>query len=321
MIPSHTKEVRQLILLGFFLAIVPLVFFPKNFGVRVEFNPFFIFLFELVWYFLALSFLFPSLPSALLVLYSFSTFLFRLTLGLVFGFFLFVMFPIEIGKAFSLGVLNYFPAFIFQVFLLPFIVRHSLGDTLKSFRREKRQKPSFVGQIGEVSYKESKKTLAEKVGKEKPIRSLDAYAKGKEISLEVSIEDAIHYLKEYPGVFGVILVDSDGLVVAKSLSQSLDEDELAPFGVTFREVNTQLLKRLNEEKIERIQILSDKLWINLTSIGKFCLLTLADRHTDELLNIRISKAQENIKKYLEQRYGQKILLPEEEKYVSNLRGA
>ncbi len=314
MISSHTKEIRQLILLGLFLAIAPLVFFPKDFGIEVGLNPLFIFLFELLWYLLALSLLFSPLPLPLLALYGFLTFVFRLSLGLMFGIFLLVMFPMDVKDAFGLGVLNYFPAFVFQVFLLPFMVKYSLEDTLRSFRRAKRQKPSFPGQIGEVSY-QPVKTLAQTVGKEKTVR------KGTEVTLEVSMEDAIHYLKEYPGVKGVLLVDSDGLVVAKSLSQGFDEGKLAPLGVTFREINIQLIKRLDEEKIERIQILSDNLWINLTTIGKFCLLTLADRHTDELLNIRISKAQESIKKYLTQRYGQKILLSEEEEYVSNLRGA
>jgi len=225
------------------------------------------------------------------------------------------MFPLGLGKALSFGVLNYFPAHLFQAFLLPFIVKHSLGDGLKNLWRVKRPKLSFTEQTDAEGDQPMKKTLIEKDIKDKSIQ------KSKEVSLEVSLEDAINYLKEYPGVEGVLLVDSDGLVVAKKLLSGLDEEKLAPFGVTFREVNTQLLKRLDEDKIDKIQILSDKLWICLTSIGDFCLLTFADRHTDELLNIRISKTKESIKKYLEQRYEQMILSSEEEEYVSDLRGA
>ncbi|KPL00611.1 MAG: hypothetical protein AMJ90_08025 [candidate division Zixibacteria bacterium SM23_73_2] len=313
---SHTKELRQLILLGFFLAIAPLVFFPKDLGIKMALSPIFAFAIELVWYFLILSLLFPSLPFSWVAGYGFLVLVLRLTLGLLFGLFLVIMFPLELKKAFGFGVFNYFPAFAFQVFLLPFMVKHSLGEMLIKLWIEKKQKPGFSEKTEEVSYLPKRKVKAQDIVEEVPVR------KEKEVSLEVSMEDAINYLREYPGVEGVLLVDSDGLVVVKNLkSGGQDEDKLAPFGVNFKKVNTQLLKKLNEEKIEKIQILSDKLWINLTTIGNFCLLTLADRHTDELLNIRISKASESIKKYLEQRYGQKILSSEEEEYVSNLRGA
>jgi len=52
----------------------------------------------------------------------------------------------------------------------------------------------------------------------------------------------------------------------------------------------------------------------------FTLVTIASRNTDELLNIRIMKSAEMLKRFLKEKYA-KLLGSEEGRNVSDLRGA
>ena len=126
------------------------------------------------------------------------------------------------------------------------------------------------------------------------------------------LEEALHYLQEYSGVKGAILVDNEGLVVGSDTSPDFDPEIFASLAIGLKEANHNLLEKINESKMEKMGIHTPHLWISLNQILSLTLVTVADRHTDELLSVRISQAVGMIKKHLEERYNQRILKGVEE---------
>lgn len=300
---ENRKEQRLLILLGFFLAVTPLVFFPNDLGIKIAFTPFLIFPLEVLWYFVIYLLLFAELSLSISFLYGILTLVLRLLIGAIFGMLLYIMFPLETLSLEKIRIFTYFPALLIQISLLPFVIKISLGRTIEAYWREKRR-PKKVFLPSFQPSEEKRVAVTEKVEK-----------------VELGFEGALDYLKEYSGVEGVILVDNEGLVVSKRVNEGWDEEKIAPLALLLRKVNSDQLKKMDASPIERVEFLSQKLWISLNSIDDFTLLSLAQRSTDELLNIRILKAVEMIKTHLKKKYGGIFLKNQEVENVPDLRGA
>lgn len=294
---NNFKEFRQLFILSAFLAVFPLIFFPKGLG--LEINTLILFPGEFIWYVLIYFLLFPFLSSSLILLYSFSTLLLRILIGLVFGVLISFMFSYNFLLSLKLGLMAYLPSILFQIAILPFVFKFSLGERI--YRMDRRKKVEESKPLPEV--------------KEELI-PLHPKAEAQESNLE----NALSYLKEYSGVEGAFLVDPEGLIVGEESFEGLDGEKIAPLALSLQELNSDLLKKLGETKADRIQLFTPQRWINLNQVLDFTLVTIASRNTDELLNIRIIKSTEMIKKFLKERYG-KLLRIEEGKNVSDIRGA
>jgi len=294
---NNLKEYRQLLILSAFLAVFPLLFFPKNIGVEIK--PLFLFSGEFVWYILTYFLLFPFLSFSLSLLYSFFSLFLRILISLFFGMLISFMFSYNLLLALKLGIVVYLPSILFQIALLPLVFKFSFGEKIFRLEREKRIERS--------------KPLPEV--KEESI-PLHPKAEAKESNLE----NALSYLKEYSGVEGAFLVDSEGLVVGEESEEGLEGEKIAPLALSLEEMNSYFLRKLGESGADRIQLFTPKRWINLNRVLDFTLVTIASRNTDELLNIRIIKSAEMLKKFLKERYG-KLLRAEEGKNVSDLRGA
>jgi hypothetical protein len=142
---ENRKEQRLLILLGFFLAVVPLAFFPNDLGVKITTTPFLVFSIEMIWYFVAYLLLFSGLPSFVPVVYGLITLGLRFLIGAVFGMLLYIMFPLETISMMKVSIFTYFPALLIQASLLPFVVKISLGNTMESFWKERRRPKKVFG--------------------------------------------------------------------------------------------------------------------------------------------------------------------------------
>lgn len=294
---NNLKEYRQLFIISAFLAVFPLLFFPKNIGIEIK--PLFLFPGEFIWYILAYFFLLPFLSFSMILLYSFFSLFLRMLISLVFGMLISFMFSYNLLLALKLGTVAYLPAILFQIILLPFVFKFSFGEKifkLERGRRIERSKP--LPEIKEESIPLHPKAEAQ----------------------ESNLENALSYLKEYSGVEGAFLVDPEGLVVGEESMEGLEGEKVAPLALSLEEMNTYFLKKLGESKADRIQLFTPKKWINLNRVLDFTLVTIASRNTDELLNIRIIKSAEMLKKFLKKRYG-KLLGLEEGRNVSDLRGA
>lgn len=300
---ENRREQRLLIVLGFFLAVIPLAFFPHDLGVKINTTPFVIFPFEMLWYFVVYLVLFSGSPLLVPFLYSLITLGLRLLTGTVFGMLLYIMFPFETISLMKVGIFTYFPALLIQATLLPFVVKISLGNTIETYWKERRR-PKKVFLSSFQPKEEQKETAAEKPEK-----------------IQVDLDAALDYVMEYSGVEGVILLDQEGMVVSKRINSCWDDEKIAPLALLLRKINSQELGKIDTSPIERMELLSQKLWVSLNNIGDFTLVSLAHRSTDELLNIRILKAVEMIRKYLDEKYARIFSKNQEVENVPDLRRA
>lgn len=294
---DNFKEYRQFFILSTFLAVLPLVFFPKNPG--LDLKPVLLFPVELVWYILIYFLLLPFLSFPMVLAYSFLSLCVRISIGIVFGVLISLMFSLSFLLSLKSGIATYLPSILLQMVLLPFLFKFSFGDKVMKHEREKKLERSRP--IPDVK---------------EEVVPLHPKAEPKEGTLE----NALSYLKEYAGVEGAFLVDSEGLILGQACEEGLDGEKVAPLALSLEDINSNLLKKLGESKIERIQLFTPKRWISLSRVMDFTLVTIASRNTDELLNIRIMKSAEMLKRFLKEKYA-KLLGSEEGRNVSDLRGA
>ncbi len=294
---DNFKEYRQFFILSAFLAVFPLVFFPKSIG--FELKPLLLFPLELGWYILIYVLLFPFLSFPMVALYSFFSLLLRVAISIIFGVLISLMFSLSFFSSLKSGIATYLPSILFQLVLLPLLFKFSFGEKIVKHERDKKMERSrHIPEVRDEVVPLHPKTEPQ----------------------EGTLENALSYLKEYSGVEGAFLIDSEGLLLGETCEEGLDGEKVAPLALSLEDINSNLLKKLGESKIERIQLFTPKRWINLNRILNFTLVTIASRNTDELLNIRIMKSAEMLKKFLKEKYG-KLLGSEEGRNVSDLRGA
>ena len=292
---NNIKEYRQFFILSAFLAVFPLIFFPRSMGLSLK--PVLLFGGEFIWYILIYLLLFPFLSFSLILLYSLFSIFLRAVIGLFFGILISFMFFYNMGLALKLGIYAYLPSIFLQIAFLPFIFKFSFGEKISRLEREKK--------------KEQSKPLPEVKEDTIPLQP-------KAEVQETNLENALSYLKEYSGVEGAFLVDSEGLIVGEESIEVLEADKIAPLALNLVEINSNMLKKLGESKAERIQLLTANRWITLNRVFDFTLVTVASRNTDELLNIRIIKSVEMLKRFLKEKYN-KLLGIEEGRNVSDPR--
>ncbi|MCK4385077.1 MAG: roadblock/LC7 domain-containing protein [candidate division Zixibacteria bacterium] len=307
MVSDHRREIRRVLLISLFLMVVPLIFFPKDFGLRVN-TPSLLSAFEFGWYVLIFFILFSKASGLWVLFLALLTLIYRLFLGVGFGLFLVVMFSCDLSFSLKLGIYHYLPAFLLQAMISPFALRSSLGIFMKK-PDPRGKKPEGLKKITPETPLTFSEPPISKSGRDqmKVTSSTE-----KKRTKSVDLESALRYLREYSGVKGAILVDDEGLVVESDRLSDLDPETFASLAVNLKETNNLLLKKINEKGLTRMEIHTPNLWINLNQILSFTLVTVADNHTDELLSVRISQATGMIEKHLKQRYNQKILKGMEE---------
>jgi predicted regulator of Ras-like GTPase activity (Roadblock/LC7/MglB family) len=307
-INDYSRELRGILLVSIFIMVVPLVFFPKDFGLRLSSSLSLLFALELGWYLLVLFATFSKEQPHKVFLLVLMTFGYRICLGMGLGVLLLVMFSLSLFDSLRLGIYGYMPAFLLQALMAPFV--------LKSF---------FVVLIGKTKEGEMKKQTpisevklagrgAESFVPDLPLKPREELVNKRSDSsegevrgrVENKLESILHYLREYAGVKAAILVDPEGLVVGEN-SSDFDPEAMASFARCFKETNDQMLHKMGEKPAERIGIHTPDLWICLNQIGGFTLVVLSGRRTDELLSVRINQSVGMIKKFLTERYSQDVL--------------
>jgi predicted regulator of Ras-like GTPase activity (Roadblock/LC7/MglB family) len=306
---DQSRETRGILLLSLFIVVVPLIFFPKDFGLRMDMSSFLLFAFELGWYVVIFFVLFSKASALWVVFFALLTLAYRFSVGICSGLFLVAMFSLDLSSALKLGIHHYLPAFLLQAMMSPFILKSSFEMIMK--KRPAGSKKDYEG-LKKTTPETPLTFFESQISKSGRDQMRVSSSTEKKRAKKADVEDALHYLREYSGVKGAILVDNLGLVVGGDTSSDFDPELFASLAICLKEANHNLLKKINESNLERIGIHTPNLWISLNQILSFALVTVADRHTDELLSVRISQAAGMIKKHLEERYSQKILKGVEE---------
>jgi predicted regulator of Ras-like GTPase activity (Roadblock/LC7/MglB family) len=113
---------------------------------------------------------------------------------------------------------------------------------------------------------------------------------------------AVDYLTEYAGVYGAVISDSEGLVIAKSGSDKFDAEFYAALiQVIVKDLN-KAVSRLISPEVEYISIKTKNEWLTISQPSKLYLTVAAERKADDLLNVRISRSAEMINTCLAEKY-------------------
>jgi predicted regulator of Ras-like GTPase activity (Roadblock/LC7/MglB family) len=302
--PDYRSEIRGVLLLSLFIMVVPLVFFPNDLGLRMDMPFFLLSTFELGWYVVILIILFSKASVLRVFLLAFLILLYRFSVGIGFGLFLVAMFSLDLSFSLKSGIHQYLPSVLLQAVMSPFILKSSFEMLTRRPGRRKKVSESPEETIPESPSAFLQTQTPKPRGDQMKVTSS---TEEKDRAQSADLENALHYLREYSGVKGALLVDDEGLVVACDRSSDLDPETFASLAVSLKQANDLFLKRINEKGLERIGIHTPDLWISLNQILSFTLVIVAHRHTDELLSVRISQATGMIKKHLEQRYNHQIL--------------
>jgi predicted regulator of Ras-like GTPase activity (Roadblock/LC7/MglB family) len=298
---DYKREVRGILLVSLFIMVVPLIFFPKDFGLRFKSSIPLLFVLELGWYLAVLFAMFSKATPSKVFLLAMLTLGYRFCVGIGFALLLLVMFALPLSSSLRLGIYHYLPVFLLQTLMSPFALKSLFGVFIK-----RTQKPGKT-EAKEVEFsKKSAETFPSDAAQESGEKSRH----GKPISLEketkMTKEDKLgsylNYLREYSGVKAAILVDYEGLVVAEDSSSDFDPETVASFALCMKETNDQILRKMGERNSERIGIYTQDIWMCLNQIGDFTLVVLSDRKTDELLSVRILQSTGMIKKVLTKKY-------------------
>lgn len=308
MAKDYNKELRGILLVSLFIVVAPLVFFPKDFGLKLGSSLVLPFALELGWYLLVLFIMFSETTAPRVLLFALLTLAYRIGLGIGFGILLLVMFSLPLSSSLGLGIYRYAPAFLLQALMSPFALKSlfqilterikrtekiEVAETSDAKSAQKTMKPALADAAPE-SKKESEGTKT--VSSEKESRVIG----------ENKLENILRYLREYAGVKAAVLLDHEGLVIAED-SCDFDPETIASFGRCLQEVNDQMVHKMGQKTAERIGIHTPDLWICLNQIGDLTLLVLSDRRTDELLSVRISQSTGMIRKFLRERYQASVL--------------
>ncbi|OGC76285.1 MAG: hypothetical protein A2145_01995 [candidate division Zixibacteria bacterium RBG_16_40_9] len=298
---NKVRETRTVILWGLFLILVPLFFYPYSQKWQLPVSWITVLIFEMIFYFAVWFFTNPGNWGRSLA-NTFWSLCFRFSEATLFGILLWVMFSLNLGLSFKQGFAYFLPAVVLHVLTAPFLLKPLL-------------KPARVIHRPPAEFTKDRLIEVDKIVAEKsdPVFHKE---KGWEIS-ESYLEEILGSLTNYPGVDASLLVDQEGLVIAKNCKNNFDWESWAPLPLILELSTCQALSRIREKNIMRMDIFSNSFWISIHKVYSFSLITVSEKSTDEILNVRIEKVCERIKKYLNERYHLENLKVQEEKYVSN----
>jgi len=137
------QEYRHAGLMTAIIAVVPLIFFPNELGLKINIKPLPFFLIELAYYWIIFTVLLKGAAFKGVFISGTICFFTRLAIGVVFAFLVAGMHGTALKAALVAGIYQYKPAMFLQVISLPFIL---LPILKLYFGSEKASKPHFVMQ-------------------------------------------------------------------------------------------------------------------------------------------------------------------------------
>jgi predicted regulator of Ras-like GTPase activity (Roadblock/LC7/MglB family) len=313
------KNIRRLILLcSLVLVAVPMVVFPNRLGLALSGGSAMNLLYEMVFYGLVLFLFRRETTLAALVVGIALTLVYRLALGAAFGLALVVMYDLGLSVAFSLGMSKYIPAILLQAACAPFVLRPvylGLAANLAPVRKGRVVRPTVHPTI--IEDVEMKVTTA-------PIRETASAATRPEPAFpgtpgeENVFDRAVGYLGESGAVRLALLVDQEGLPLAKFIRGREDVEVWAPLAVMVLGHTRTLLNRVDSKDMpDKVDIGARGLRLLVRRIDRVILMVAAEPNVDETIHIRIAQAADMIRKYMSERYSPAVFARVEGRYVSN----
>jgi predicted regulator of Ras-like GTPase activity (Roadblock/LC7/MglB family) len=308
-----SKELSKALILVFLLAAVPMIFHPATFGLEYAgwAGPRLL-VAEAIFYFLVFFWVFPEAGMGKKFGFAFGTLAYRLFAGTVLGALLAITRSIPLGTALEEGWYAYFPGFLLMTVITPFLLKSLWAHSLKKPRSVRPHEPV---------------TRPEPVSQVIPVRSETGRARPEPAPArhdlrEINFDDALAYIGEQKGVSKAYLVDEEGLVLARFEAGGTWEDELwAAWGLVLVEKNRELSNRVDQSDFHALELSTSSGKVYVQKVLNFYLVAVVEPQADELLNVRLVRASEMIKRHWQEKYEPVLKTNREGRHVPDLRGA
>ena len=290
---TRSGDFRSILVFGGFVAVIPLVFYPNNWGLPLSWNFFLVAGLELVLYFLIWTAIFPQENSQNALVLAFQTALLRWGCGILFGSLTFFLAGASWWEGIQNGLFRYFPSIFIQVVAAPLII--------KSVWPDRSGRPR------------SRRTFSRPVG----VEDFALAHKGVIADDSAHLDEILDYIKDYSGVEVCLLVDLEGLILAQKGDPQIETEALAPLAGLFESSALGIIGRVGEKKIERMETFTPRLRFLAQRVLDFWLVVISSRQTDDLLHIRIQRVIEQLNRKFSEKYPQEVLSQREETHVRN----
>jgi hypothetical protein len=320
-----SRDIRHTVLLFLIVAIVPLLFFPSDLGLRFSMPIVVFMLLELVYYGAVITAFLGWQSARRVTVPVFITLGFRYSAGLVFAVLLFLMNGTPIGDAFSAGLWSYKPAvllhsltaplILMSIFRIAFGAKDSLRVsklTVTPFRRDE----NAPGVAEEMAAGAGDRTTSRTNAGSGAVIGLGQRTAELRDPAPSGFDVAMRHVFELSAVKFAILIDREGLPVAFAGDDSVLRDVWSPIGRLLSEQIQSSLLRVANVVLEGFDLSLDAFRVHSVSVCGMWLLVGADRKSEELEKVRINQAVAMIKRTYEEKYSQTGLRKSpEESYV------
>lgn len=317
----------QVLLLSLVALMVPLFLFPHRFGTGLARASLIYLMFELAFYMVAVYALTRRASILPLAQAAGICVIYRLVMGAAFGLFIALGYSMNLKAALTLGMSSYLPAVLLHIAAAPFILMPVLMQLVTARphsaagqrEREETESPMMDGKTtAATSARRGRPAVITpyeyRPEPERPARA-DADIVHPRPGEGNGFERATRYIGEDASVFVAAVVDRDGLLLGHFQRGKDLAEEWAPLARLFYEQNQQVVDRFTTRRPERITLRLNDRKITIARDESFYLMVVADRHNDEMLNIRFSQALEIVRKYVAERYGNDRAMNTENAYV------
>jgi len=318
----QAREIRHTVLLFLIVAIVPLIFFPSDLGLKFGMSLPFYLLLELIYFGTVIAVFLDWRSMKDVIASSFVCLGARLACGIAFGILVMLMNGVNPITAAGAGLWNYKPAVLLHTLTVPFIMLSLIRTYLDSRNKKTRKisitpvtdKPSdppdpseSASSIDEMSRVSSQAKPGIVIGRVKSDLS---------DSPRFSFDSAVNHVFELSAVKFAILFSEEGLPVSYAGDETVLRDVWAPIGRLLGERVQESLLKAGDFVLQGFDLSLDTFRLHCVLVADMWLLVGADRQSEELEKVRISQSVEMIKRAYDQRYsrsGHKVV--PEESYV------
>ncbi len=320
------RVVRQTALVSLLILIIPMILFPDRLGTGLAKFSWFHLAYELLYYGVVMYILlrrvtFPKLVQAMGLCLGY-----RLLLGSVFGLLIAGMYSMDLSISFTLGLASYIPATLLHTAMAPFVMK-PVAMGFVSPRRPRRRFSEPTGVPARYPFAEAAKNVGTPTEAAAVPAEVGGYpsANARPTHLDSPTEPtageangfdrAVRYIGEDASVLLAAVVDREGLLLGRFARGNVEIEDWAPFSWLLVEANRQVLRRLGWEWLEKVDLMVKDARVIVACEGAWCLMVVAQRQVDDVLNIRINQGLETIRKYVAQRYGSELAMNAEKIYV------
>lgn len=323
----------QVLVYSLALVAIPAFVFPRHPGTALAEGWALSILFEMVFYGFILFLMRRDANMTVIALGVGLVLIYRITLGAAFGLLLIMAYGLRSYDALILGMAKYMPAVIIHAIAAPFVLRPvflGLADSLIPTRKSTRvaSQPRMTSETytpaKQTGFAEPKMRPTVSVAKLDDIGTGLPHRGGKRFEVRThaggdnQFDRAVAYVGELAAVRMVLLVDNEGLTVARFNRSQEDVEHWAPMANLLENSNRSMFDRFeNKEDLEKIDICTKNLRLICRRVDHIILMILAEQSIDETIHIRLAQAADMVRKHMTERYSPGLFARAEEHYVSN----